>query len=107
MSRTDSPAPPAASRADAALLPSVLSADEWSLLSAAGVTRAVLPGEELFRRGDDAQSMYIIDSGQVRLGFEDGLADKILGAGQYFGGNRGQYGSRDARRAARRQRRGR
>jgi diguanylate cyclase (GGDEF)-like protein len=67
------------------LLPSVLTKEEWALLSAAGHTRAVLPGEQLFRRGDGAQTMYLIDTGQVRLSFEDGLADKILGAGQYFG----------------------
>ena len=67
------------------MLPSVLTREEWALLSAAGNTRAVLPGEQLFRRGDGAQSMYLIDTGQVRLSFEDGLADKILGAGQYFG----------------------
>jgi len=76
---------PAPSASAGELLPSVLSRDEWTLLSAAGVARAVLPGEQLFRRGDDAQSMYLVDTGQVRLSFEDGLADKILGAGQYFG----------------------
>ena len=29
--------------------------------------------------------MYLIDTGEVRLTFEDGLADKLLGPGQYFG----------------------
>jgi len=67
------------------LLPSVPTRDEWALLSGAGMTRAVLPGEQLFRRGDEAQSMFLIDTGQVRLSFEDGLADKMLGPGQYFG----------------------
>jgi diguanylate cyclase (GGDEF)-like protein len=67
------------------VLPSVLNREEWALLTAAGVTRAVLPGEQLFRRGDDAQSLFLIDTGQVRLNFDDGIADKILGAGQYFG----------------------
>lgn len=84
MSRIDSPSQPAPC-VDGPMLPSALSAAEWALLSSVGVTRAVLPGEQLFRRGDNAQSMYIIDTGQVRLGFEDGLADKILGRGQYFG----------------------
>jgi diguanylate cyclase (GGDEF)-like protein len=79
---TKLPAPPVR---EGDLLPSVPTRDEWSLLSAAGVARAVLPGEQLFRRGDDAQSMYLIDTGQVRLSFDDGMADKILGAGQYFG----------------------
>ena len=85
MSRVDTrPPAPAASTASESL-PSVLNREEWALLSSAGVTRAVLPGEQLFRRGEDAQSMFLIDTGQVRLSFEDGLADKILGAGQYFG----------------------
>lgn len=66
-------------------LPSQLSADEFRVLASAGVSRAVLPGEELFRRGDAAQSMYLIDTGEVRLCFDEGLADKQLGAGQYFG----------------------
>jgi diguanylate cyclase (GGDEF)-like protein len=78
-----SPSPTA--RTEGSLLPSVLNAEEWALLSAAGVTRAALPGEQLFCRGDDAQSMFLIDTGQVRLTFEDGLADKVLGPGQYFG----------------------
>jgi diguanylate cyclase (GGDEF)-like protein len=85
VSRVDSPSPAPAARADGGLLPSVLNREEWALLSAAGLTRAVLPGEQLFRRGEDAGCMFLIDTGQVRLSFEDGLADKILGAGQYFG----------------------
>jgi len=66
-------------------LPSQLSPEEFRVLAAAGVSRAVLPGEELFRRGEAAQSMFLIDTGEVRLGFDDGLADKLLGPGQYFG----------------------
>ena len=81
VNRLNAPPP----RTDGELLPSVPTRDEWALLSAAGVARAVLPGEQLFQRGDDAQSMYLIDDGQVRLSFEDGLADKILSKGQYFG----------------------
>ena len=72
-------------RADGHSLPSALNAEEWALLTGAGVARAALPGELLFRRGDDAQSMFLIDAGEVRLSFEDGMADKVLGAGQYFG----------------------
>lgn len=66
-------------------LPSALDPDEWQLLAGAGRAMAVLPGEQLFRRGDRAQSMFVIDAGEVRLSFEDGMADKVLGAGQYFG----------------------
>lgn len=66
-------------------LPSQLSPEEFRVLASVGVSRAVLPGEELFRRGEAAQSMFLIDTGEVRLGFDDGLADKLLGPGQYFG----------------------
>jgi diguanylate cyclase (GGDEF)-like protein len=66
-------------------LPSTLSSDERRALAGVGISRAMLPGEELFHRGDEAQSMYLIDTGEVRLSFEDGLADKLLGPGQYFG----------------------
>ena len=62
-----------------------LTAEEQRVLANVGTSRAVLPGEELFRRGDPAQSMFLIDTGQVRLVFDDGLADKLLGPGQYFG----------------------
>ena len=85
MNQVDTHSPSQAQRAEAGLLPSVLSPEERALLTSAGNARAVLPGEHRFRRGDDAQSMFLIESGEVRLRFEDGLADKILGAGQYFG----------------------
>lgn len=68
-----------------ARLPSQLSETEFRVLASAGVSRAVLPGEELFGRGEEARSMFLVDTGQVRLCFEDGLADKLLGPGQYFG----------------------
>ena len=66
-------------------LPTQLAPEEFRVLAAAGVSRAVLPGEELFRRGESAQSMFLIDTGEIRLSFDDGLADKLLGPGQYFG----------------------
>ena len=66
-------------------LPSVLNPDEWALLASAGRVRAMLPGEQLFCRGDDGNTLYLIDTGEVRLSFGDGLPDKVLGAGQYFG----------------------
>src|SRR5690606_33212743 len=68
-----------------ARLPSQLSPEEFRVLASAGTSRAVLPGEELFRRGEAAGSMFLVDTGEVRLCFEDGLADKLLGPGQYFG----------------------
>lgn len=66
-------------------LPTQLTPEEARVLASVGVSRAVLPGQELFRRGDAAQSMYLIETGEVRLCFDDGLADKLLGPGQYFG----------------------
>lgn len=72
-------------RSNDARLPSQLSPDEFRVLASAGTSRAVLPGEELFRRGEAAASMFLIDTGEVRLSFEDGLADKLLGPGTYFG----------------------
>lgn len=79
-------AAPALARAEADLAtPRQLSPEQFRILSAAGVSRAVAPGQELFSRGDAAQSMFLIDTGEVRLGFEDGMADKLLGPGQYFG----------------------
>lgn len=72
-------------RADDSRLPSALTRDEWLLLAGAGKAKAALPGEQLFRRGDMAQTMFLIDTGEVRLSFEDGIAEKVLGAGQYFG----------------------
>jgi len=72
-------------KGDNAQLPRALSSDEYRVLATAGTSRAMLPGEELFRLGDDAQSMYLIDTGEVRLNFDEGMADKLLGPGQFFG----------------------
>jgi diguanylate cyclase len=65
--------------------PARLSDEEMRVLTSAGVSRAVLPGEELFARGDNANSMFLIDTGNVRLSFDESVADKVLGPGQYFG----------------------
>jgi diguanylate cyclase (GGDEF)-like protein len=82
---TDQLTPSPTLRAGDARLPTVLSAEEQRVLTSVAISRAVLPGEELFHRGDDARSMYLVDTGEVRLSFDDGLADKLLGPGQYFG----------------------
>jgi diguanylate cyclase len=66
-------------------LPSFLTAPEMQLLCSAAVSRAVLPNEILFKRGEPARCMYIVSSGEIRLSFEDGLSDKMLGQGHYFG----------------------
>ncbi len=88
MIRHDLTGPPAGtepSHGTDSRLPSQLAPEEFRVLAGAGVSRAVLPGEELFRRGEAAQSMFLIDTGEIRLSFDDGLADKLLGPGQYFG----------------------
>ncbi len=72
-------------RAEDPQIPSALNREEWALLAGVGTARAALPGERLFRRGDNGNSLFLIDTGEVRLSFEGGLADKVLGAGQYFG----------------------
>jgi diguanylate cyclase (GGDEF)-like protein len=85
LSFADPAAPHDALRGADQRLPTIPTPREWALLTGAGFARAVLPGEQLFRRGDDGQAMFLIDAGEVRLGFEDGMADKVLGRGQYFG----------------------
>jgi diguanylate cyclase len=66
-------------------LPSFLTATEMQLLCSIAVSRAVLPNEILFKRGEPARCMYIVASGEIRLSFEEGLSDKMLGEGHYFG----------------------
>ena len=85
MSLVDSRSTGQSLRADDNRLPSVLNPDEWALLASVGMARAALPGEQLFAHGDDGNTLYLIDTGEVRLSFGDGMADKLLGAGQYFG----------------------
>lgn len=63
----------------------MLSPEEMQALCAVAVSRAMLPGEQLFGRGDEASSMYVIDTGAVRLNFDDGIADKLLEPGHFFG----------------------
>lgn len=87
MKPADYPAAVAPEQGDdaAARSPSRLDPEEFRLFASAGVSRAVLPGEELFQRGDAANSMFLVDTGEIRLSFDDGLADKVLGPGQFFG----------------------
>jgi len=66
-------------------MPSALNAEEWKLLAGVGMARAALPGERLFNRGDNGNTLFLIDTAEVRLSFEDGMVDKLLGHGQYFG----------------------
>lgn len=75
----------ARTRLKAHLQPTRLSPEELRALTSIGTSRAMLPGEELFARGDRARSMFLIDTGSVRLSFDEGIADKVLGPGQFFG----------------------
>lgn len=67
------------------LLGRALSDEELRLFVGAARRQAVVAGEVLFRRGEAGQSMFVIESGQIRLEFGDGLADRVLGPHEYFG----------------------
>ncbi len=71
--------------AQAVLAPRRLSNQERSLFSQAAQTRVVEAGELLFRRGELGRAMFIVESGRVRLEFGDGLPDKLIGPGEFFG----------------------
>lgn len=72
-------------RAQALHLARQLSDAEFVMLHSAGTGRPVVADELLFRKGEIGQSMYVIESGQVRIEFGDGLAPKLLGPREYFG----------------------
>jgi len=67
------------------LLPRQLSEDEFELFAQAGQRRELADGDIIFRRGELGRSMFLIESGQVRLEFGDGLPDKLIGPREYFG----------------------
>ena len=50
-----------------------------------GERREIEPGDIIFRRGELGRSMFIIEAGQVQLEFGDGMPDKLIGAGEFFG----------------------
>lgn len=70
---------------DAPHLPRQLSDAEFVMLRGAGPSRRVAAGEMLFRKGEIGQNMYVIETGEVRIEFGEGLATKLLGAREYFG----------------------
>ena len=76
---------PGSSEPYATRSPTELTRAEQELLVSVGVVRATVPGEYLFRKGDAGQTMYLVDAGEIRLSFDDGQNDKVLGPGQYFG----------------------
>jgi diguanylate cyclase (GGDEF)-like protein len=80
VSATESAAPPQARR-----LPRHLSEAEAALFARNGVGRDVRPGDVIFRRGELGRAMFVVEEGEVRLEFGDGLPDKIIGPREYFG----------------------
>lgn len=74
-----------AHRVRAPLLPRELSERELALFVTASDRREVNPGEVIFRRGELGRSMFIVENGQIRLEFGDGMPDKLIGPREFFG----------------------
>jgi diguanylate cyclase len=72
-------------RARTPLLPRELSERELALFVTASERREVSPGEVIFRRGELGRSMFIVESGQIRLEFGDSMPDKLIGPREFFG----------------------
>ena len=72
-------------RSRAPLPPRELSEPELALFVSAGERREVGSGEVIFRRGELGRSMFIVESGQIRLEFGDGMPDKLIGPREFFG----------------------
>lgn len=72
-------------RASHPLLPRELSDRELELFISTSERREVKPGEVIFRRGELGRSMFVVESGQIRLEFGDGVADKLIGPLEFFG----------------------
>ena len=66
-------------------LPRQLSEAEADLFARHGSSRDIRPGDVIFRRGELGRAMFVIESGEVRLEFGDGLPDKIIGPREFFG----------------------
>jgi voltage-gated potassium channel len=62
-----------------------LDASRIAAIAALLRTRQVERGERLVRKGDDADSMYFIVSGEVEVDVETGAKPHRLGAGEFFG----------------------
>jgi diguanylate cyclase (GGDEF)-like protein len=59
--------------------------DEYRTFLSVGRRERFAAGERLFEYGAAASCMYVVESGDVRLGFGEGMADKIVETQQYFG----------------------
>jgi diguanylate cyclase (GGDEF)-like protein len=75
----------AAQRPRAGLLPRQLSDRELALFVAAGERRELQPRDIVFRRGELGRSMFVVESGQIRLEFGHDVADKVIGPREFFG----------------------
>ena len=75
------PIPPTEPSAPHAALP----ADVLGELAAAGSVRRVSARTILFRQGDAAQDMFVIEEGSIQVHFDEGKPAKTLGAGTLLG----------------------
>jgi diguanylate cyclase (GGDEF)-like protein len=67
------------------ILPRHLSDAEFQLFCDAGSSRTLSPGDVVFRRGELGRSMFVIESGEIRLEFAPELPEKLIGAREFFG----------------------
>jgi diguanylate cyclase (GGDEF)-like protein len=67
------------------LLPRQLSPEEFAAFAGVGERRELRRGEIIFRRGELGRSMFLLESGEVQLAFGDGMAEKLIGAREFFG----------------------
>jgi diguanylate cyclase len=74
-----------AARVRQPLLPRELSDREMGLFVGAAERREVSRAEVIFRRGELGRSMFIVESGEIRLEFGDGVPDKLIGPREFFG----------------------
>jgi diguanylate cyclase (GGDEF)-like protein len=72
-------------KAHAPHLPRQLSDAEFVMLRGAGAPRRVPADEVLFRKGEIGHTMFVIETGEVRIEFGDGMPHKLLGPREYFG----------------------
>ena len=72
-------------KAHAPHLPRQLSDAEFVMLRGAGPPRRVPADEVLFRKGEIGHTMFVIETGEVRIEFGDGMPHKLLGPREYFG----------------------
>jgi diguanylate cyclase (GGDEF)-like protein len=72
-------------RPRAPLLPRQLSDAEFALFLGAARRRDVRPRELIFARGELGRSMFVVESGAVRLEFGDAMPEKSIGPREFFG----------------------